>query len=88
MWGCSHGPMSGGWWAGFLPGSLISLLVLGLLILLIVFLAIRTFKPQARGSRGPAQDRDDSEAILKARFAKGEISRDEFIRMNQILHQP
>ena len=88
MWGCNYGPMSGGWWAGIFPGHLFSLLLLGLVILLIVFLAIRAFKLQAHGSRGPAQDRYDSEAILKARFAMGEISRDEFIRMNQILHQP
>ena len=73
MWGCDYGPMSGGWWGGLFPGSLFSLLLWGLVIILIVFLAIRIFRPQAHGPRGE-QDRIDSEAILKARFAKGEIS--------------
>lgn len=85
MWGCDYGPMSGGWWGGFFPGSLFSLLLWGLVIMLIVLLAIRIFKPQTHGRRGPAQDRFDSETILKARFAKGEISRDEFVRMRQVL---
>lgn len=85
MWGCDYGPMSGGWWGGFFPGSLFSLLLWGLVILLLVFLAIQIFRSQTHCPRGPAQDRFDSEAILKARFAKGEISREEFIRMRQIL---
>ncbi|NPV06020.1 MAG: SHOCT domain-containing protein [Syntrophaceae bacterium] len=88
MWGCDYGPMSGGWWGGFFPGSLLSLLIWGLVIFLIVYLAIRIFKAQAHGPQGPSQDRFDSEAILKARFARGEISREEFIKMRQILSQP
>lgn len=88
MWDCNYGPMSGGWWGGFFPGSLFFLLFWGLVILLIVFLAIRIFRSQPHGSKGPEQDCFDSEAILKARFAKGEISRDEFVRMKQILSPP
>lgn len=88
MWGCDYGPMSGGWWGGFFPGGLFSLLLWGLVIFLIVFFAIRIFKSQTHGPRGPSQDRFDSEAILKARFAKGEITQEEFVRMRQILTQP
>lgn len=88
MWGCDYGPMSGGWWGIFFPGSLFSLLLWGLVISLIVLLAIRIFKSRTYVSRGPAQDRFDSEAILKARFAKGEISRDEFVRIRQVLTEP
>lgn len=88
MWDCGYGPMSGGWWGGFFPGSIFSLLLWGLVILLIVFLAIRIFKPQTLGPLGLAQDRVDSEAILKARFAKGEISEEEFVKMREILSRP
>ncbi|MBW2053879.1 MAG: SHOCT domain-containing protein [Deltaproteobacteria bacterium] len=80
--------MTGGWWGGFFPGSIFSLVLWSVVILLIVFLAIRIFRSQTHGPRGPAQDRFDSEAILKARFAKGEISEEEFVRMRQTLSQP
>jgi len=87
MWGCD-GPMVGGWWGSFFPGSLLSLLIWGLVIFFIVYLAIRIFNSQTRGSRGLSQDRMDSKAILNARFARGEISREEFIKMKQILSAP
>ncbi|MCD6272246.1 MAG: SHOCT domain-containing protein [Deltaproteobacteria bacterium] len=88
MWGCDYGHMSGGWWGGFFPGSLFSLLLWGLVLFLIVFLAIRIFKSQTHGLQGPSQDHLDSEAILKARFARGEISLEEFIKMRQTLTKP
>ncbi len=88
MWGCNYGSMSGGWWGSFFPGSLFSLLLWGLVILLIVFLGTWIFKAQTYEPRWPAQDRFDSEAILKARYAKGEISQEEFLRMRQALSRP
>ncbi len=88
MCGCDYGPMSGGWWSSFFPGSIFPLLLWGLVILLMVFLAIRIFKLQTHGPQGPAQDRSDSEAILKTRFAKGEIALEEFVRMREILSRP
>lgn len=88
MWGCDYTPMSGGWWGGFFPGSLLSLLMWGLVVFLIIYLAIRIIKSQANGSRGSLQDRIDSQAILKARFARGDISREEFVKMRQVLSQP
>jgi putative membrane protein len=88
MWGCDYEPLSGGWSGVFSPGSLLSLLLWVLVILLIVFLAILIFRSKTHGPRGSTQDRFDSEAILKARFAKGEISHEEFIRIREILSQP
>ena len=88
MWGCDYGLMSGGWWGGFFPGSLLPLLLWGLIVVLIVYLAIRIFKPQLHGRQGSSRDRSDSEAILKARFAKGEITREEFVKMRQTLSKP
>jgi len=88
MWGCDYGSMAGGWWGGFFPGSLLSLLIWGLVLFLIVYVVLRIFRSQTQASQGPFRDRSDSEAILKARFAKGEISREEFVKMRQILSQP
>jgi putative membrane protein len=88
MWDCDYGPMAGGWWGGFFPGSLLSLLIWGLVLLFIVYLAVRIFNSQTQNSHGPAQDRIDSQAILKTRFARGEISREEFIKMKQTLSAP
>ena len=88
MWGCDYGPMSGGWWGSFIPGSLFSLLLWGLVILWIVFLAVRIFKPRTREPLWREQDRFDSETILKTRFAKGEISQEEFLKMRQTLFRP
>jgi putative membrane protein len=87
MWGCEYGTMAGGWWGGFFPGSILSLLIWGIVLFLIVYLVIRIFKSQTRSLHGPSQDRSDSEAILKTRFARGDISREEFVKMQQILSQ-
>lgn len=88
MWGCDFGTMVGGWWGGLFSGGLLSLLVWGLLIFLIVCLAIRISRAQKHKLHGPSQDRGDSEAILKIRFARGEISSEELVKMKQILSQP
>jgi putative membrane protein len=85
MWGCDYFPFSGGWWGGLFPGGLFSILVWGLIILLVVSLLARLFKSQATSTPWSSQDRVDSQTILKSRFARGEISREEFIKMKEIL---
>jgi uncharacterized membrane protein len=86
MWNCNFGPFAGdGWGGGFFPANLLSLLLLGLVVLLIVFAVIRILKPRADKPNGSFRDLTDSEEILKVRFAKGEISREEFIKMRQTL---
>ena len=86
MWGCNL-PFSGGWRGGFLQGDLLSFLFWALVISLVVYLLIRIFRSQANHSNVTSQDRIDSLSILKARFAKGEISQEEFLKMKQILSQ-
>ncbi|MBW2321664.1 MAG: SHOCT domain-containing protein [Deltaproteobacteria bacterium] len=73
MWGCDYIPFLGGsrWTGGFFPGGILYMMVWGLVVLLFVYAAVRI----------------DSLAILKARFAKGEISHEEFNKMKQILSQ-
>lgn len=88
MWNCDFLPFSRGLWGGFFPGNLLSLLICGLVIFIIVYLAIRIFRSQVHGSHGSSLDRIDSQSILKVRFARGEISREEYIKMKQLLSQP
>lgn len=88
MWSCNLGPFgAGGWGGGFFPANLLSLLLMGLVVWLIVFLVIRTFRHRAPDRSGSSRDLADSEEILKTRYAKGEISREEFIKMRQTLTQ-
>jgi len=65
----------------------LSFLFWALVISLAVYLVIKIFRSQANNSNETSQDRIDSLAILKARFAKGEISQEEFLKMKQILSQ-
>jgi len=88
MGGCDYGTISGGFWGWFFSGSLMFLMIFALVVFLFGYLAIRICKSQRYGPKGSFKDRLDSEAILKVRFARGEISREEFIKMRQILSQP
>jgi putative membrane protein len=89
MWGCNYLPFLGGsgWAGGFFPGGILSLLVWGLILLLFVYAAVRIFKAVTADKSGLHRDRTDSLSILKIRYAKGEISSEEFNKMKQILSQ-
>ena len=89
MWGCNYIPFVGGnsWAGGFFPGGILYLLVYGLLVLLLVYALVRIFKAITANKSGSHADRFDSMAILKARYAKGEISTEEFNKMKQFLSQ-
>jgi len=89
MWGCDYITFLGGsrWTGGFFPGGILYMVVWGLVVLLFVYAAIRIFKAITADKYGSQRDRIDSLAILKARFAKGEISHEEFNKMKQILSQ-
>ena len=89
MWGCDYIPFLGGssWAGGFFPGGIFYLLVWGLIVLLFVYAAVWIFKAVTADKYARHRDRVDSLAILKARFAKGEISSEEFNKMKQVLSQ-
>jgi putative membrane protein len=89
MWGCDYIPFLGGsrWAGGFFPGGILYLLVWGLIVFLFVFASVRIFKALTADKSCSHRDRIDSLAILKARFAKGEISSEDFNKMKQILSQ-
>jgi putative membrane protein len=88
MWGCNYFPFAGGWSGGYFPGGIFSLLIWGLVVGLIVYLVVRLIKTQTHPSNGSSQDRTDSLSILKSRYARGEISQEEFIKMKQLLMEP
>jgi len=89
MWGCDYIPflsrnsLNG----GLFSESIFYLLVWGAIIILFVYAAVRIFKAIITGKSVQNRDRTDSLAILKVRFAKGEISSEEFHKMKQILSQ-
>lgn len=85
MWGCDYTLMSRGWGGGFFPWGFLSLLIWGVVVVLIVYFAILFFKPQEHSLRESSQDCIDSLAILKVRFASGEISEEQFVKMKQTL---
>ena len=77
--------MDGSGWGGWLGGALMMLIFWGGLGVLIVFLA-RAFG--ARPSQGEGKhDRPDAREILSERFARGEISEDEFEQRRRALER-
>lgn len=86
MWNCNNWTMGlphgiKNFWMGFSPfGSILSFLFLILLIYLLVGI-VRYFTTRANYS----SDRSDSLGILKNRLAKGEITNEEYRRMNETL---
>jgi putative membrane protein len=86
MWGWQM--WNGFGWGGWLIGAIIMLLFWGGLIV-VGFFAIRAFTRS--GSRGaehyPRPGREDPLEILKQRYARGEISREEYMDMKNDLEK-
>jgi uncharacterized membrane protein len=64
------------------------LLLWGLVIVLLVYIVVRLFRPGTNQAVSASRDRDDSLTILKRRLARGEISTAEYAKMKQVLSQP
>lgn len=81
MWNCNWGfPAHGGW---LLHGPL-GMLLLVLLAIAVVSILIRISRT-IFARDGLNKDSRDSLEILRARFARGEISEEEYQRMREIL---
>lgn len=76
MWG------DGGW--GWFWGGLMMLVFLGGLIALIVFLVRGSARSSEGGDSRPSRDARD---ILAERFARGEISKEEFEERKRVLER-
>jgi putative membrane protein len=70
-------------WGGWVFGALIMLLFWGGLVALVIF-AIRGWGGSQRGNSGQPRAQD-ARAILEKRFARGEISKDEFEERRGVL---
>lgn len=84
MWGCNLNgniPFLG----YFFSHGLFSLLIWGVILALVVVLISKVLGK--RSVKGSNHDQIDSLELLKIRFAKGEIDKDEFLRMRQTLSQ-
>jgi putative membrane protein len=86
MMGCDYLPFSS-WMGGGFDGGIFSLLFWGLIILLLVFVAIKLFGSIKSNQTGSFHDKNDSLEILKTRYANGEINQDEYGKMKGILLQ-
>ena len=80
-----YGPhmMWGDGWAGWIFGPLMMLLVIAGIIAAVVIIA-RSIGHSAHASPGPAGGRDPID-ILKERFARGEIDKDEYEERRRVL---
>ncbi len=86
MWNCNNwiggGPYGiGKFFMGFGPfGGLLSLLIF-ILVIYLLFKIVRSFIPNSEAT----SDKKDSLVVLKTRFAKGEVTQEEYHRMRKIL---
>lgn len=81
MWGCSymgpgmgHGMFGSGFWGWIIPL---------LIIVLIVLVVGRWFRSDGK----PSADTRDSLKILDDRFARGEMSEQEYLKMRDVLER-
>ncbi len=77
MWGCSSTMLPG-------LGGPMGLLAYSLFFMLLIYVAVRVARTW-RFSDSASADKRDSLEILKVRLAKGEISRDEFNELKNLL---
>ena len=86
MWRYGHFPHYS-WMGSIFPGGIVSMLIWALIILAFVYLAIKLFR--ALTSEQIRQNRDtfDSFEILKSRYARGEISHEDYLAMKETLKQ-
>ncbi len=87
MPGTMDGPM-GGWGGSWWPFMLIPLLLWGVFLSLLVWFAVRVFS-KGRGAARPGATIDSAEEILRERFARGDISAEEYEKsMNALRDTP
>ena len=86
MGGCDYLPFSS-WMGGGFGGVIFSLLFWGLIILVLVFLAIKLFGSIKSNKTSPFRDKNDSLEILQMRYANGEINQEQYNKMKGVLLQ-
>ena len=84
MWGCDYFSSFSGM-GGVFPGGIFSILLWGLIIFVFVYMVIKLIGTLRDGKTNQNKDRYDSLTILKMRFAKGDISGEEYSKMKNAL---
>ena len=82
MWDNGYGHMSWGWGAG-----MILMLLLVALVVAIVVLLVRAPEGSGRRDGGPHWGGDQAERLLRERFARGELTEEEFSRALDVLRR-
>jgi putative membrane protein len=86
MWRYGYSPHYS-WMGSFFPGGIVSMLMWVLIILALVYLAIKLFRALKSEQIEQNRDRFDSFEILKMRYARGEISHEDYLTMKETLKQ-
>ncbi len=82
MWQCFGSGFGHG--GGFMGGGFVGLLFMLLVVVLVIFLFVKLVQG-LNSTKSRMTDKDDSMEILKNRYARGEISDEEFQRMKRML---
>lgn len=82
MWGCNYSGAGLGHW--FFGGGIIGFGLTALIIILIAALVLKLMRGNQQ-NKSQNSDRLDSLMILKNRFAKGEITEQEYKKMRDVL---
>ncbi len=85
--GCSYFPFFSGMGGGFFPGGILSILIWGMVIAGLVYLGVRLFRFSGPEKESSFKDTRDSLEIVKTRYARGEISEEEYNRMRDVLQR-
>ena len=86
MPGAMDSPM-GGWDAGFWwPFMLVRLLLWGVFLSLLVWFAVRVFS-RGRSDTHPGATKDSAEEILRERFARGDISAEDYEKSMRVMRE-
>ncbi|PKN61672.1 MAG: hypothetical protein CVU57_28015 [Deltaproteobacteria bacterium HGW-Deltaproteobacteria-15] len=84
MWGCEI-PFSSWMGGGIFPGTVFYLLLWALVLAGLAYLTFRLLRSSKPNLASNVRDRIDSFEILRARFAKGELSEEQYAKMKEVL---
>jgi putative membrane protein len=85
MPGTMDGPM-GGWGGFWWPFMLIPLLLWGVFLSLLAWFAVRVLS-KGRGAARPGATIDSAEEILRERFARGDVSAEEYEKSMKVMRE-